>query len=386
MDTLPVETVRHIFKLACTDGGPTGNALSLTSKGIRAASRPIRFHSLALIANPRRLRAFITLYARECAALLEDKPRIHHLHLTFPNIYRNELEPRYRRSLSPPPRRRRNHESGLSQSQTEESPSSGQRDDVLEEIDDWRLRGAPISEAYEEYLADARMLFDLVATDVRTLVIQAGFTYGGELTDLHCIERPLTALRELTFVSVEHPCALFQRSGSNSDGPGTTVDTPLFPSLTHLRILHLFWPGSSREYNLPQWARHAPRVWHLHLTGLGFRHIREVAEAVGVWYPGHGDWDHSGGRATLGPSTPAYPSVRVLVLRPPYDPVPPSRLYCSLGSQSPPGGVYLEDVVERCNRGTNVEAVLLEAGYVDGMKHLTLADDIRREWIAGMDY
>ncbi|EIW62616.1 uncharacterized protein TRAVEDRAFT_42965 [Trametes versicolor FP-101664 SS1] len=86
MDTLPLETLQHIFELACTDGGRTGNSLSLVSKGIRAAVRTTRFHSIALIASPRRLQSFIDLYRRECDPARGDRPRIQHMHVAFPYI------------------------------------------------------------------------------------------------------------------------------------------------------------------------------------------------------------------------------------------------------------------------------------------------------------
>ncbi|KAH9851352.1 hypothetical protein C2E23DRAFT_904375 [Lenzites betulinus] len=104
MDTLPLETLQRIFAFACTDGGPTGVALSLTSKVIRAASRTARFHSISLVATPRRFRAFVALYERECDASLGDKPHIRHLYLTYPDsLPKGSLQERRSRSLSPSP-------------------------------------------------------------------------------------------------------------------------------------------------------------------------------------------------------------------------------------------------------------------------------------------
>lgn len=86
MDTLPLETLQRIFELACTDGGRTGHSLSLVSKGIRAAARTTRFHSIVLIASPRRLQLFLDLYQRECDPTRGGKPRIQHLHVAFPVV------------------------------------------------------------------------------------------------------------------------------------------------------------------------------------------------------------------------------------------------------------------------------------------------------------
>ncbi|KAI0326828.1 hypothetical protein GY45DRAFT_1373615 [Cubamyces sp. BRFM 1775] len=91
MDTLPLETLQRILTLACT-------ALSLgTSRTIRAASRVARFHTIALIANPCRLDSFLALYERQCEVVGEDRPRIRHLHATFPRDRTRYYSP----SLSP---------------------------------------------------------------------------------------------------------------------------------------------------------------------------------------------------------------------------------------------------------------------------------------------
>ncbi|KAI0656590.1 hypothetical protein C8Q70DRAFT_324832 [Cubamyces menziesii] len=110
MDTLPLEILQRIFTLACTDGSHTGIALSLASKSIRAASRTARFHSIALIANPRCLQSFLALYERECEEAVsngEDKPRIRHLYMTFLCI---DPRKRYYSSSSPSLRRAKAHQ------------------------------------------------------------------------------------------------------------------------------------------------------------------------------------------------------------------------------------------------------------------------------------
>ncbi|KAH9939296.1 uncharacterized protein BXZ73DRAFT_76013 [Epithele typhae] len=48
MESLPTEILHVIFKLACTDGGPTGVRLALVSKHFRVVARAVRFHSVAL--------------------------------------------------------------------------------------------------------------------------------------------------------------------------------------------------------------------------------------------------------------------------------------------------------------------------------------------------
>ena len=85
MENLPLETLQDIFKLACTDGGATGCALSLTSRYVHAASRTSRFHSISLHASPRRLNSFVSLYRRAAAAALEEGYRaaLEHLYIAF---------------------------------------------------------------------------------------------------------------------------------------------------------------------------------------------------------------------------------------------------------------------------------------------------------------
>jgi hypothetical protein len=63
MDRLPVEILSPIFKIACTDGGETGCALSKVSRYIREASAPMRYNSIALRVA-RQIRGFLGLLHR----------------------------------------------------------------------------------------------------------------------------------------------------------------------------------------------------------------------------------------------------------------------------------------------------------------------------------
>ncbi|KAI0371518.1 hypothetical protein BV20DRAFT_941850 [Pilatotrama ljubarskyi] len=80
MDKLPLDILGPIFLYACTDSGQTGCALSLASKNIRTASRPARFHSVALVSgSPSQVVQFVACFSRECDLAGDAKPRVRHL-------------------------------------------------------------------------------------------------------------------------------------------------------------------------------------------------------------------------------------------------------------------------------------------------------------------
>ncbi|RPD67417.1 hypothetical protein L227DRAFT_605804 [Lentinus tigrinus ALCF2SS1-6] len=66
MERIPVETLHHIFTLACCDGGYTGRSLSLACKAFRNVVRSIRYHSVALVGF-RHVECFLRCYHRDRA-------------------------------------------------------------------------------------------------------------------------------------------------------------------------------------------------------------------------------------------------------------------------------------------------------------------------------
>ncbi|KAI0816036.1 hypothetical protein BC628DRAFT_1406048 [Trametes gibbosa] len=392
MDTLPLETLQRIFTLACTDGGHTGNSLSLTSKGIRAAARTARFHSVALVANPRRLRAFVALYERECDAAFGDKPRIQHLYLTFPDLGRyTSQDYRRPRSLSPSKQwwQRRKEITGALGSLRARNPdrtSSGRGRSESEDVADVELILGPDVHKVESDTtsqrermsntpaSDRRMsaghetaaqtLLRLIAPDVVSLTIETGLSRSGEVR-IPMFEQPLVALRELTLVDVHDPAALFADTPASMDAEPSVV----FPALARLHILpyHVY-----SSLCLPMWAARAPHVTRLDVTGVGEMHILELAAAVGVevQHASIGMWPlvtvnpMPGGVVppfqtpsppqTLPPRT--YPSVEVLTMQP----FPaPSGGFCGnpLIEHAEMVG-DLQQIVERCCARTDVRAIL----------------------------
>ncbi|KAI0642165.1 hypothetical protein C8Q79DRAFT_236968 [Trametes meyenii] len=224
METLPLETQERIFVLACTDGGPTGNSLSLTSKAIRAASRSTRFHTVYLIADAIHLEAFVACYEREHEqASGYYPPRIRHLFLTF------------RRKLC----------SQVGADQT--------------------IRVDPSS----SFLDAGSRLIRTIAPDLSSLVV---YTPAGTLKNvLHfpVFQCPFPALREATFVNLCDPTPLIVNN---------TDRHPLLPSMTHLHLL-----VGAFELALDKWAAHSPCVTHLRVTGVAdSRQVHPLASSVGV--------------------------------------------------------------------------------------------------------
>jgi len=56
MQNCPPEIHAYIFELACTDGGPTGVALSAVSHYVRAMSAPYQWHTLSVAGTPQTVR------------------------------------------------------------------------------------------------------------------------------------------------------------------------------------------------------------------------------------------------------------------------------------------------------------------------------------------
>ncbi|KAI0360905.1 hypothetical protein OH77DRAFT_735755 [Trametes cingulata] len=404
MDTLPQETLRTIFELACTDGGYTGGSLSAVSKAFRAASRTARFHSVTLVANPRRLSPFLELYERERELDPNDRPHVRHLFVAFPTRLcgrgtydrTRSLSPRpgwFRTAAKPPSPDDSSAEdvalrtsSGeepiqdIAQLELEETLQSTEETPYVEEEQEYRVRKLrPIKGLFEPtaYLDAARKLFRLVGQNLLTLAIQSGFRHGGRL-NYPIIEGPFPTLRELTFIDVLAPEALFIHDGAAHSV--VAAHGPMFPALTHLNLVSEY---PDADLHLPEWSTRAPRVTHLRVTGVDSGHVPQLACALGVTVerrrysrdlriPGNFD------TATPTPPPPprTYPSLRHVVMQPHPEPRggfcgnPIIEFSQMMGS--------LRRIVENC-RTTDVKAVLLKppADSRD-RKH---AERAYREWL-----
>ncbi|EIW62628.1 uncharacterized protein TRAVEDRAFT_42972 [Trametes versicolor FP-101664 SS1] len=437
MDNLPLETLQRIFELACTDGGYTGTSLSLVSKGIRAAARATRFHSISLIASPHRLQLFVALYERECAPALGDRPRIRHLHVAFP-VVEFPAGPGYTtidgaaaswplvhtRSLEPAPsplaKGNAYYPGGIlvpgpyQPPQREVRPSIWKKSSLAisrycaaamqkltSQIRRTSRRGhqatsshhSNISAAnhlgpttYEDYLSEAQTLFQLITPDLVTLVVQCGFSGGGDL-DLPIIERPLPNLLEATFVGMADPLLLVP------DTDGTTA-APLFPALTHLHLIPPF-SGSSWPYGiyLPFWFTHAPCVTHLGVS-CADDNLTAIAGAVGVrvkrdthhysmWALSDDPSDPSVPSASIrAPGMPAYPSVRHLLVQPGPGPIG-SMCCCGNGWEGYDNRMgVLREIERRCEA---VGVAVVEAKTPEDGLFMRHYEPARRRWLERMN-
>ncbi|KAI0769613.1 hypothetical protein BD413DRAFT_627236 [Trametes elegans] len=350
MDTLPVETLQHIFEIACADGGHTGCALSRTCKAFRAAARPLRFRMLSLTANSRRLQSFVALYERECDPARGDKPRVRHLYIAFPRL--EGLRGGRKTFTAAPPTNPR------SDSDAEEYPDMVQR------------------------------LFRLVAPDLVTLTIQCGFVTPGGASCLPMLSRPFPQLRSLTLLGVHNPRALLA-SPIHSDGRSrgaaahaepSIENLALFPALTHLRL----GPGCTgrNSADVDFWATHAPRATHLYAAHAD-THVTALVRAAGMRLA---DPDPAGAPvrpARVVSSTSgaprALPSVRQMCLQ-------PNAVQCAAWCGGCPSYathravLHLEDLVAKCREADGgVDVCLLDPP--DNASYCPRAKGVHREWL-----
>ncbi|KAI9059231.1 hypothetical protein FKP32DRAFT_1580386 [Trametes sanguinea] len=384
MKRLPLDLLRRIFELACTDGGYTGNSLSSTSKAIRTASRATRFHSVFLNAGPRRLQSFLSLYERGCDASLGEKPPIRHLYASFHVSDLRERQPE--RPLAPPPRK--NHlelsEDFLGADDDAESDAS----DIDERLANLRREMGLDSDSAvsssprcaeptssPEYREAARRLFRLVAPDIRSLVIQMGYNYRAKL-DPPILEGVYPFLRELVLVGGTNPHDLFVEGSMNG---------PLLPSLVHL---HLGTGVINPTLHLSSWSTIAPNVTHLRITGNC--RLWELEHAVGVVYQPTRIADHpspvvsflqrlsrSLSAQSTPPPPPIYPSLRYLLIQP--DPAPGPAGFCGTPMVEYDEAIEaLGEFLAQC-RSAGIEGVLLPP-LADSLIGRKLAEHVRFQW------
>ncbi|KAH9846531.1 hypothetical protein C2E23DRAFT_573936 [Lenzites betulinus] len=245
MDALPLETWQGIFELACTDGGPTGNALSLTSKEFRAASRRARFHSLHLSADVASFQQFVALFERECDREDSDQPRVRHLSLFLCGGYRSLLL-----GLRPVPKRSTRHTAVPT---THEASNGSSQSPLLS-----------TPEAVQKFIR-------LVAPDLWSLVIHVG-PYGlGRDLQPHFLEYKFPLVREVAFLGVSNPARFLPRGA---------VASLVFPAATHL---HIALGLNKSPLCLRSWSILAPRVTHLRVSNVGCKEqVEEIAERIDV--------------------------------------------------------------------------------------------------------
>ncbi|KAI0365674.1 hypothetical protein BV20DRAFT_953959, partial [Pilatotrama ljubarskyi] len=370
---LPVETLQHIFELACTDGGYTGCSLSLVSTQVRAVSNAARFHSVSLIANPRRLKSFVSLYQRTSDRVQGNKPLLRHLHVAFPAIRREKRAHSERmdaRSSSLP--------SAPSRGRPLPRPPAPYSNPRVLFVSGAQTEFSPVDPTeWPGYLQAARTLFRLAGPDLNSLVVQCGFSVGGHL-DLPCLAQPFPLLREVAFLGIQNPRVLL------ADEAKVSV---LFPAATHLYIV-----PHADDLHLPFWSEHAPGITHLGVSQVQ-AHVSQVAPAIGVpdeyvqylrSRPPDVSWNiHGIPVHPPAPPEPEYPGLRRLVME--LSPVP--RKVCGNGYSD--YGVHiaaLKDLARKA-RERGVSAVVVAAPEYSESEwpHEGDCARARRMWIERME-
>ncbi|KAI1795028.1 hypothetical protein LXA43DRAFT_61413 [Ganoderma leucocontextum] len=206
MHSLPLEIQHEIFVLACTDGGRTGLALSLTSRSYRDAARPVRLHSVAIRAFSH-IEGALRSYKRDQAELEASgstlKPQVRHL------------------LLSP--------------------ADKGPNDDDVDED--------------ETYTALAALL-QLLGPTLRTLAYTAPISFSGL-----CSSCPISMpkLEELTILLNEH---------EHQPKSQPTAARPSYPALQKLHVV-LSYGAAAVPDLMSWWSDVAPNVTDLRLTNVG---------------------------------------------------------------------------------------------------------------------
>ncbi|KAI0650825.1 hypothetical protein C8Q79DRAFT_945262 [Trametes meyenii] len=252
MENIPVEILHPIFLQACTDGGRTGRSLALTSRYIHAASRAVRFHTVALVSgSPAQVVQFLDCFtsARAVAqAVGEDAtPAVHHFSLV---AAKNSL-PEELRVAGP------GSASGESQKEVPRTLAKAV----------YGVSGV-FTQDEHRYFEAIVTLVRLIAPDLRRLC----------LIDDEDARRPDAALHIPMLQSAGFP-RLVELVIVGREPAGRRMSdacTPFYPHLrTYQRDLQPeFCPWGfkpPREPKLEQWREVAPRLIDLHVFEIGYQ-------------------------------------------------------------------------------------------------------------------
>ncbi|KAH9940837.1 uncharacterized protein BXZ73DRAFT_75376 [Epithele typhae] len=264
---LPVELLHDIFTLACTDGGPTGCALSLVSRPVHALARAARFHSVVLVpATPFRVNRLRAQLARDCAADAY-VPRLRHLCMSVVEGSGRfwpadaDTEPSAAATAVEPNRDGR-----------KSRPAHKEDKDNLK---DCARAGTAFRDA-RTYTQSVSALLQLAAPDLETLTFVHchGWVDVASMYGVECARFP--ALRELSLVGsypfVEVPRTRGDYSArarpddardaeQEEDGDGVEEQGTAMPRLERL---HLAFPWAHiAGMELLPWLARAPRLSHL---------------------------------------------------------------------------------------------------------------------------
>ncbi|PIL24417.1 hypothetical protein GSI_14171 [Ganoderma sinense ZZ0214-1] len=257
LDKLAVELIAHISFYACTDGGPTGCALSLVSKRIRAASRPARFFSVSLTTeSSAQLKQFLACYQAECARATDALPRVQHLCISLFGREQGDAPAYPMAHGAVPPVQ--------IQARPAAQPAPTSRAEFLarmqRQTQQWRSAQDRLDEGFSHVVP---ALIRAVAPDLRSLTfVQARWRVTGSVPQC-CFAH----LRELTLVGGDMTFLPFALA---RDG------RPQFPSLRRLHH-NLAFAGAGLSFL--EWAAHAPNLTHLRVSRLD-SHPRVIVDTL----------------------------------------------------------------------------------------------------------
>lgn len=248
MDTLAFELITLISFFACTDGGQTACALSLVSKHIRAASRPARFYSVALVSSPAQLAQFLKCYEAERERSPNViVPRVRHLCLSLFGDGLDTSGASTQPAANAPPTTASASTLALAGQPTSRAEFLAA---MQRRAQHWRSTQHTLDDQYNNVVP---ALIHAVAADVESLaLVQAQWRSTSVVRC--CFPR----LRELSLVGGD-PGFLPLRSIEDGSRP--------FPALERLHHIFAF---ASRDVDFTQWARHAPNVTHLRVSRLDY--------------------------------------------------------------------------------------------------------------------
>ncbi|KAI0373487.1 hypothetical protein BV20DRAFT_937791 [Pilatotrama ljubarskyi] len=362
LETLPLGLLRRTFELACTDGGRTGNALSLTSRCIRAAARPSRFHSLHLTAHETHLDSFAALYAREVRLAesgCRSKPRVRHLLLTLPCVDIRTVLALRRQSA---PRTLLPSSFFGACAGTSLKPHARGR------------------ESYPPSHDAARNLIHTVAPDLWSLAIHWLATYERPMyPNTALLGGPFPLLRELTVHGRCDPKQLIMKD---------IVDSSLrcFPAMTRL---HLLPASRAHALSLSSWFSMAPRISHVRVSGVPhLQNVQELAFVTGlpmalrdpIELPSLAVPDPAHTRLSMPSSGPSpaspYPNLQYIVVQ---AGAKPKRGGCGNMARARVALKRSLAHLETLCRDTTVKCILLEE--LRDLPYQDYADQMRRQWI-----
>ncbi|KAL1949240.1 hypothetical protein VTO73DRAFT_11046 [Trametes versicolor] len=357
MDSLPVETLQQIFEHACTDGGFTGNALSLTSKQIRAAVRRARFHTLRVSADGKNFPDFVAFFERECNSGGSERPRVRHLYLTLASVpyippWVTQTLLTLRNEPQPCPT---GQEAGQSPNHsTLVPPPTLSRERAVQE------------------------LVRLVAPDLWSLVLHAVPHASQDDLQYPILEHTFPLLREVAFIGLPGPTHFLRPDAK-------PWPASVFPRATHLHLSPSPRRAGGHDLHLSSWSALAPRVTHLRLSRIENRHhVQQLAEAIGV----HVQLSIMllGTAVLTPPAAPlprpelprTYPSVRCLLMEPAE--MPRGRKCGNFALGQAVVGTGLGDIVRECQRPeVDVEAVLFKRP--DTVPYVQHAKILEEQWV-----